>query len=60
MQMGIDLSIIDALKSNGFEFIENYFRGIKTYWGFNKERSIEITININEVPDEETENLKSI
>lgn len=50
----IDLSTtIDALKDNGFEFITSYLNGEESFLGFNKERDIEITIKINENPDEE-------
>ena len=52
--MGIDLSTtIDALKDNGFEFIESYRNGEEGYWGFNKDRSVEVVIKINNMPDEE-------
>jgi len=62
--MAIDLSTtIDAFKDNGFEFITSYFNGTETFWGFNKDRSIEVTIKINSMPDDEDienfeENLK--
>jgi len=50
--MEIDLSTtIDALKDNGVEFITSYMNGEEGYWGFNKDRSIEVTIKIKEMPD---------
>jgi hypothetical protein len=53
-KMEIDLTTtIEALKDNGFDFIETYSNGITTYYGFDKERKIEVTIKINENPDDE-------
>jgi len=52
--MSLDLeTTIKPLKENGFEFIESYLNGEEGYWGFNKNRSIEVTIKINENPDKE-------
>ena len=44
---------IKKLEDNGFEFVKSYFNGEEGYWGFNKERTIEVILKINEMPDEE-------
>jgi len=53
MMLDLDTTTIKPLKDNGFEFIESYFNGEIGFWGFNKERNIEVTIKVNENPDEE-------
>lgn len=44
---------IKELENKGFEFVKSYFSGEEGYWGFNKERDVEIILKINEMPDEE-------
>lgn len=43
--------VIESLKGVGFKFIESYFNGEVGYWGFDKDRKIELTIKINRNPD---------
>ena len=50
----IDLqTTIDGLKDNGFQFITSYSNGVESWWGFDEEREVEVTIKINTSPDEE-------
>ena len=50
----IDLqTTIDGLKDNGFTFVTNYSNGVESWWGFDEEREVEITIKINTNPNEE-------
>jgi len=54
MMLDLQTAVIKPLKLNGFEFIESYLNGELGFWGFNKERNIEVTIKVNENPDEES------
>jgi len=43
---------IKTLEEKGFEFVKSYFNGEEGYWGFNKERDVEVILKIIEIPED--------
>ena len=54
MEKKMENKIKKFLKENNIDFVENYFNGEMSFWGFNKDRNMEVIIKFNDNFDEET------